>query len=1483
MTRRIIALLLAVAMLLSFAVVAGAETAGAVATIRVEEATMRANEEKLIGIRVTPTDSTTGIRAVQFRIDYDKSNLELESFVTETDDGTFAGASFGSCTASADTGSIPWTDTKNLRTNLTFIWAKFKVKETAAVGEYPISIHVLDESTNYVMTTSVKSGDTVEDTRRYANEVEFVDGKITVVAPNVITLNTTEVAAPTWAETSNGTKSFDIASTFGPTAYDKNGAVANGVTWTYAIKGVPVGQESMIQLSEDGSSLVLNSHVEEGTQFTLTATAAAANTFDSESISQDFAITVTKKPRVLSRLSLYGLSSMALPTKTTPTSADFSLSTSDQYDASMTLTETPEYTLRKNGETEALVYGTDYKVSGTTLTLNKTDSVTEGLYYLYVKVGDVSSEGLTINVTKATSVATKASITMADADKIIEIPTGEPVEKSFTVEVRDQYGEPMSTGYEVTGSGVEGVSIENGKVKVTAAAKGAVAKGETGTYTISVMANGAALATQPVTIKRAESKVTSWIFTVNGTEVDGKTAYVTVPADGSEILVTAVVTFLDQYGEKVDTLEEKRMMEKDDFCSFGKHDISFHIKAQTLTFTKSDVTPVTVEDLAKLNLAKYGMTWAEIVTINKDIAVTAKVGSTPVEGEFSVANPDAKPNAGEQTYTIVFNSTDGKYKNVTVVTDTVDVAQKLLNITKTDPTAPISKVYDATTDLTAENKTAIQDCISLNGVVEGDEVYIDWSTVTASYDSKDVAEVKEINVTIPAASLRGKDAGNYQMTAGTTTLSVDATITPRSLNDAKVTLDKTSVEYAGDPVELPTPTVTLGDMTLTQGTDYQAVSYIVGTGWTDVGTYSYTIEPVTGNQNFTGNASATFTIVPAKLTVTAEAKSKTYGDADPELTYKVDGLKAPDQVEDVLSGSLTRADGENAGSYDITQGTLSANKNYTLTFVPAKLTINPAALTVTPEAKSKTYGETDPELTYTVSGLKNSDKAETVLTGALSRVSGENVGEYTIQQGTLEVETNGRGSKNYTLTVVDTVKLTINKASQEALQKALEEAVKNGMLTVQRAHEGKLEIGASFLGNTAAVSVVHNEEFETATAEYANGKITLTAKAKDQATLGATTILLKVSNAKNYEGEATVTVNAKITEKTAQAVTFTNAGPLTASYAQATLTNPATAKTALTYASSDSTVATVDANGTVTFVKPGTVTITASAAETTDYAPASNSYTLTVSKAVVTVSVSSASMTAGQTVPTFTPVVTGLNPKDSNIFRVLSATAATDGKTAGTYTVMISAILKDEWKDYYDVRVLNGLLTVNPAGSIIDTILPILTGGSACEYGYADCACQIFTDLDATRWYHAPIDWAYNLGLMSGTSATTFSPNAAATRAMTWTMLARIAGQDTRRSSTWYEVGQTWAVAQGITDGTNPMGTITREQLAAMLYRYVGSPAVSGKLTFADSASVSSWAQDAMLWAVQNGILDGVGGNRLNPKGNTTRAQAAAIFQRFSK
>ena len=159
-----------------------------------------------------------------------------------------------------------------------------------------------------------------------------------------------------------------------------------------------------------------------------------------------------------------------------------------------------------------------------------------------------------------------------------------------------------------------------------------------------------------------------------------------------------------------------------------------------------------------------------------------------------------------------------------------------------------------------------------------------------------------------------------------------------------------------------------------------------------------------------------------------------------------------------------------------------------------------------------------------------------------------------------------------------------------------------------------------------------------------------------------------------------------------------------------------------------------------------------------------------------------------------------------------------------------------------------------------------------------------FTDVADNFWGKEAIDYVVAEGLMNGTSETTFAPNVTTTRAMLMTILARMDGVDTTGSDPWYQKGMEWAVAEGVSDGTNPEGTITREQLAVMLYRYSGNPAVSADaLTFADADAVSDWAVDGVKWAVANGIISGKGNNTLDPQGNATRAEVAQMLYNFSK
>lgn len=174
-----------------------------------------------------------------------------------------------------------------------------------------------------------------------------------------------------------------------------------------------------------------------------------------------------------------------------------------------------------------------------------------------------------------------------------------------------------------------------------------------------------------------------------------------------------------------------------------------------------------------------------------------------------------------------------------------------------------------------------------------------------------------------------------------------------------------------------------------------------------------------------------------------------------------------------------------------------------------------------------------------------------------------------------------------------------------------------------------------------------------------------------------------------------------------------------------------------------------------------------------------------------------------------------------------------------------------------------------------------------------------FTDVREADWFYDDVVYAYENGLFSGTSDTTFSPNASMTRAMLVTVLYRLEGQPTVsgrsgfsdvKLNSYYEDAVTWAADNGIVNGTgatmfSPNANVTREQMAAILYRYAqykqyGTTASAGLNGFSDAAKVSAYAKAPLSWAVAEKLVNGSEG-RLLPTGNATRAQVAAILHRF--
>ena len=423
------------------------------------------------------------------------------------------------------------------------------------------------------------------------------------------------------------------------------------------------------------------------------------------------------------------------------------------------------------------------------------------------------------------------------------------------------------------------------------------------------------------------------------------------------------------------------------------------------------------EKTQTFNIVQKDIIISGITAANKvyDKTTTATLGYTNVtfggkaDGDvltITATGAFEDANAGEgKTVNISGLTLDGESIANYKLAETGQQTTATANITQRDVTVisgitAENKVYDGTTTATLVCSSAV-----IDGKLEGDKLTV--TAATGTFADKNVGEGKI--VTITGFTMGGTSGGNYKAADIGNQTSTTANITQRvatlTWGTAALTYNATAqapTATVSNVAEGDNVTVTVNGAQTNVGENYTATAIALSDA-----NYKLPAEGLTCN----------FTIAPAELAVTADAQTKVYGDDDPTtLTYTATGLLG----SDAITGALVRTEGNNVGEYDISQGTLAASNNYTIAFTGAKFTITKATLAITADDKSKIYGATDPELTYTVAGLKYDDTKESVLSGALARATGEQVGAYAINQGSLTA------SNNYTISFTG-ANLTITK------------------------------------------------------------------------------------------------------------------------------------------------------------------------------------------------------------------------------------------------------------------------------------------------------------------------------------------------------------------------------------------------------------------------------------------------------------------------
>lgn len=1480
-----------------------------------EISSVRPGDTFLVKVSFTSAE-TVSVGGFNVKLSYDKNVFETYQY-TDGDEEQVGPISF----AKAKNGGFAssWSGEKNLLTDGIAIWNKtgtsyknlepdgqmtlgyllLKVKDDAENGSYDISF-ILNDNKNYIKKS---------DTSTLGN-VNYSDG---------VSLTVVDGATPTVSKVELQPNSVTVDGTSPKTvqakAFSAKGTdLTNSVRWSISgpdNSGVGITQNGTITVApnaKEGEYTVWTNRASSGGGGGSGGSSGGSSggvvrPQESGSATVPYAyatLTVYRAPSVAQSIVISAdKSELEIPTGDTSATATFGATFYDQYGDEMTA---PSVTWSIADEVNGVSIDNNGVV---TVTKDAKNSIPDSKKFTITATSGSFSGSGKLTVKRATA---QAEVINLDTVSDMIVPAdGVDATEDVRATVKDQYGTPISkpTIEWSISPAVDGVSIDKttGKITVTNAAKASITN-TTGTEFTVTAKSGNATGTTTVTVKRAASNATSMKLFKDDAELTGTTDTVIIPSTSTDNTYTYSAKVYDQYGSKMSetatisfsattatdevtyadgTVTVKQGATKDSTYTLT---VSYAgLESKTITITAKDIE--IVWPTASKASGTYGDKWSDIVAFSGG---SAKLNGTKVEGTFELKHASSVPDVGT-TYQFVFKSTDGTY---TVESDpqTADIAQKDLTITA----GSASKQYDGQ-PLTKSDYT-------VDGLVNGDQATV---TVTGS-----ATNVADNGTNVPSnAVVKNGDAvktGNYNITYVNGTL----TITKAPLT-----------------IQAKDKSITYGDVAANDGATYTGlVNSEVGTTVAPV-EYEYSYKQYDNVGEYvitpTGAEAANYDITyqPGKQTVNKKTVGLTWNNAE-NLYYDGEAKNVTATATELVNNdniSVTVVGGKETavGNYTAKATALTGDKagNYAL---PADVTKNyqiqaalsASDLTVTPATVTATIDG----LTIKLVGYKDKDTTIEVKAGQTTAADNKltvNGVEYTIDaSGVKDIETSkidvkdavAKVEKAEGATIEDSVVATINNAATKAegLNNALADLIARAD---QNMPEGATKVEVQVILNIQALSYTEGTSLKL----NIKPQIKYTYKDANDSAVGEA----KIVDVSNSDIKAPISISVNLPS---------SFEPNFAKHGSEWLTVETTSGVAAWQQSSFSEVELVSDTRTATvtfnFEDGHTQTITYGPADIGKAFPTDSKdgyrfngwnigdkvYT-TLTDEVLTALAADATVTAdftknnnggnhgnsGSSGGVSTSPVSVTTPKNGKVS--VNPSNAAKGATV-TVTVTPDSGYEMDKLTVTDASGKTISTTDKGNGKFTFTMPNGKVSVTATFKQTSVTPSTGFVDVPASAYYANAVKWAVEQGITTGTSATTFSPEASCTRAQMVTFLWRAAGSPAPKATTtaftdldksaYYYDAVLWAVEQGITTGTSattfsPNATVTRGQTVTFLYRFAGQPAVSGSSSFADVNSSDYYAA-AVQWAKEQGITSGTSTKTFSPKSNCTRGQIVTFLYR---